>query len=110
MVLDLILKRLEPELMGHGGWEYQYNVWLGEELIVAKSRDPEFAACRKLAKSGRFGKARFWREGKGSHDIEMDIARAAKWRTKETRKIGPHFVQFEEFPAVPLKQNVTADA
>ena len=96
--------------MGHGDWEYQYNVWLGEELIVAKFRDPEFAACRKLAKLGRFGKARFWREGKSSHDIEMDIARATKWRTKETRKIVPYFVPFDEFPAGPLKQKVLADA
>ena len=107
-VLDLILKRREPEQLGHGDWEYQYEVWLGEELIV-KSRDPEFAACRKLAKSGRFGKARFWREGKAQHDIEMDITRAAKWRAKETRRIGPHFVRFEEFPS-GFKQKVLADA
>ena len=110
VVLGLILKRLEPELMGYGGWEYQYEVWLGEELIVTKSRDPEFDACRKLAKSGRFGRARFWREGRAEHDISMDIATAIKWRTKETRKIGPHFVRFEEFPAEPLKRKVLADA
>ena len=64
-----------------------------------KSRDPEFAACRALAKSGRFGLARFWREGKDHHDIQMDIAKAAKWRTAETRKGGPRFARFTEFPA-----------
>ena len=62
-IFDLPLKRRIPDRLGHGGGEYQYAVWLGEELVV-KSRDPEFAACRALAKSGRFGLARFWREGK----------------------------------------------
>lgn len=100
-VFDLILKRLTPDRLGQGGWEYQYEVWLGDELIV-RARDPEFAACRKLAKSGRFGRARFWREGRAEHDISMDIARAAKWRTKETRRIGPHFVPFEEFDPAAL--------
>jgi hypothetical protein len=106
-VLDLTLKRLEPALLGHGGWEYQYEVRLGGELI-AKSRDPEFAACRTLAKSGRFGRARFWREGKAHPDISMDIALAAKWRTKETRKLGPQFARFEEFTASAYAQRKAA--
>jgi hypothetical protein len=105
---DLIFKRIDVDLGEHG---YPYEVWLGEELIV-KSRDPEFAACRKLAKSGRFGRARFWREGKETHDISMDIATAAKWRTKETRRHGPLFVPFEEFPVdrFPAKPGVAIAA
>ena len=103
MCLDLMLKHLDAELSDHG---CAYEVWLGDEFIV-KSRDPEFAACRKLAKSGRFGQARFWREGKLCHDIEMDVARAAKCRTKETMKKPPHFVRFEEFPADRLKGQIT---
>ena len=109
-MVDLSIRRREPERMGHGDWEYQYEVWLGEELIVAKSRDPEFDACRALHAAGHTGKARFWREWRAEHDISMDIATAIKWRTKETRKIGPHFVKFEEFPAGPLERKVLADA
>ena len=51
MHFDLILKRLDAELGERGN---PYEVWLGNELIV-KSHDPEFAACRKLLKSGRLG-------------------------------------------------------
>jgi hypothetical protein len=95
LVFDLLLKRIDTEQLGDLG--HTYEVHLVGELLV-KSRDPEFAACRKLAKTGRFGRARFWRAGKETPDIEMDIATAAKWRTKEARRHGPLFVAFEEFP------------
>ena len=96
MHFDLILKRLDDSLKPDLG--HLYQVWLGDEILVT-SRDPEFAAFRALAKSGRLGRARFWREGRAEHDISMHIATAAKWRVKETARKGLHFVKFEEFPA-----------
>jgi len=95
MSVDLAILRREPDLMGHGGWEYEYEVRMGDEPIVV-DRDPEFSACRALYAAGHAGKARFWREGKTQHDIEMDIARAAKWRTLETEFEGPRFVKVKE--------------
>ena len=99
MRFDLILRRLDAELGERG---YPYEVWLGDELVV-KSHDPEFAACRRLLRSGRLGLARFWREGEPAPYIEMDIAKSAKWRAKETQRKAPHFVAFEEFPAERIR-------
>ena len=60
-MVDLTLKRRDTATRRG----YQYEVWLGSELLTV-SFDPEFAACRRLLEKGITGRARFWREGNPS--------------------------------------------
>ena len=61
-----------------------YAAFYGGNLLT-RSLDPEHATCRELLKLGLTGKARFWREGKPVHDLEMDIERGARLSTGDSR-------------------------
>ena len=93
-ITDLVLRRREkPTRSG-----YVYEVLRDGKVLLA-SLNPEFAACRLLASEGVQGKARFWREGRAVHDIEVDIQRAAKFTVRENERDGPRFVKFKPFIA-----------
>ena len=93
-IIDLILRRRKkPTAVG-----FIYEVWRGGEMMLA-STNPELSACRLLANAGITGKARFWREGRAEHDIEMDITRAARFTVRENEHTGPRFVKFKPFVA-----------
>jgi hypothetical protein len=92
----LAVRRLEPERMGHGKWEYKYEVRLGDELVVI-DRDPECSACRALLAKGITGTARFMYGG--APYMTMNIERAAQYRVRETERHGPRFVKYQPFPS-----------
>jgi hypothetical protein len=94
--VDLAMKRLDPERMSFGRWEYEYEVRLGDELIVI-NRDPECSACRALLAKGITGTARFMR--RGAPYMTMNIERAAQYRVRETERHGPRFVKYQPFPS-----------
>ena len=88
--VDLIIRRRnQPTPRG-----YRYDVLLADELLVT-GYDPEFMACRLLAERGITGKARFWREGKAHHDIEMDITKASQRCVRETQNHGPRLAKWK---------------
>ncbi len=91
--IDLAMRRLRPEQMLLGRWEYEYEVRLGDELIVV-DRDPEHSACRALLAKGITGKARFMRDGKPS--LIMDIEKAAQYRVQDKGRHGPRFVKYKQ--------------
>jgi hypothetical protein len=91
--IDLAMRRLRPEQMLLGRWEYEYEVRLGDELLVV-SRDPEHSACRALLAKGITGKARFMRDGKPS--LIMDIEKAAQYRVQDKGRHGPRFVKYKQ--------------
>jgi len=91
--IDLAMRRLRPERMLLGRWEYEYEVRLGDELIVV-DRDPEHSACRALLAKGIKGKARFMRDGKPS--LIMDIEKAAQYRVQDKGRHGPRFVKYRQ--------------
>jgi hypothetical protein len=87
--IDLVMRRRNQA----GSRGYRYDVLMGGELLCT-ANDPEFTACRILAERGITGKARFWREGKTEHDIEMDITKASKKCIRESEKHGPRIVKW----------------
>jgi hypothetical protein len=74
-----------------------YEVLLGDE-IIASGTSPECAACRVLKSRGHSGKAAFWREGKHTWDIRMDIEWAAGRYVAEEAKQGIRFAKWEPHP------------
>lgn len=77
-----------PGSAGRGG---RYDVHLDTgELLLGKSDEPIFEACRQLAARGVTGRLEVWRSGKRHADVIVrDIVRAAGWTIEETAKIGP---------------------
>lgn len=80
--------RSGPASSGRGG-RYDVHLETGE-LLLGKSVEPIFDACRQLAARGVIGRLEVWRAGKRHADaIVRDIVRAAGWTIEETAKAGP---------------------
>lgn len=73
---------------GHGR---RYDVHLDTgELLLGKSDEPIYDACRQLVGCGVMGRLKVWRHGKHHADfIVRDIDGAAAWTIEETAKVGP---------------------
>jgi len=67
---------------------YFYQAFLNGEPLSRSQTNAETDACRELLRRGMTGKARFWREGKTSPDVEMNIERAAQWQLIEEDRDG----------------------
>jgi hypothetical protein len=76
--IALTLRRMSLSRRG-----YLYEVALDGEVIVPSSRDPEYDACRELAKRGRRGIAAFWRPDATAPALLIDVERGAQLITKE---------------------------
>lgn len=76
---------------GSAGRSDRYDVHLDTgELLLGKSDEPIFDACRQLAARGVTGRLEVWRAGKPHADVIVrDIVRAAGWTIEETAKVGP---------------------
>ena len=79
---------------------YFYEVFFNGECIARSQTNPETDACRELLQRGLKGKARFWRAGKNTHDLEMDVERGAAHVLIESPKTGLHWRRYREFPEV----------
>lgn len=80
--LDVQLRAEWVERVG-----YRYKVLLDSEIIVRRSRDPEFDAARILQARGHRGRFRTIDSGTGRPRMELDIEKAAGLRTIE-RDVG----------------------
>ena len=78
--------RLRPEWVDNVG--YRYDALLGNEVIVRRSRDPEYDAARVLHARGLRGRFRTVDFRTGKPRMILDIEKAAKLRTVE-RDDGP---------------------
>lgn len=87
-----------------GGTGYRYDVILGRETIVQRSRDPEHDAARVLHARGLRGRFRTIDFVTGGHRMTLDAARAAKLRVVERDDDGPPTVM----PYRPLSEDVRA--
>lgn len=67
------------------------------EVLVARSRDADFDACRVLASRGVTGKLITRRPGDTYDSLTIDIERAAKLSARETALSGPRIVKFTPF-------------
>jgi hypothetical protein len=63
-------------------------------LLLAKSKQPMYDACRELQKLGMKGKVGFCRAGH-KVDMVMDVDKGAKCAIKENDKHGPVVVPFQ---------------
>lgn len=78
---------------GSGGRGCRYDVHFDTgELLLGKSDEPIYDACRQLAARGVTGRLEVWRAGKRHADVIVrDIVRAGGWTIEETAKVGPRF-------------------
>lgn len=91
---ELLLRRHEsPTKRG-----YIYDVLYGQE-IIASSIDPEFAACRELAKRGILGYAVTRRKVGGTIGMRLNIAKCAELSTHEPAKGGLYIGKFSPYNA-----------
>ena len=80
--------RSGPAFAGRGG-RYDVHLDIGE-LLLGKSDEPIFDACRQLAARGVTGRLEVWRSGKRHADVIVrDIVCAGGWTIEETAKVGP---------------------
>lgn len=78
----------EPGSAGRSG-RYDVHLETGE-LLLGKSDEPIFDACRQLAARGVTGRLEVWRAGKPHADVIIrDIVCAGGWTIEETAKVGP---------------------
>jgi hypothetical protein len=67
-----------------------YKATLDGEVIVSKSADPEFAACRAMKAMGLSGRVEFYRPGVSYPGLIVhDLSKAAGLRVVETETVGP---------------------
>ena len=78
--------RLRPEWVENVG--YRYDVLLDDEVIVRRSRDPEYDAARVLHARGIRGRFRTIDFRTGKPRMILDIEKAAKLRTVERSDTG----------------------
>jgi len=87
-IIIAVSSRSDPSSAGRG---CRYDVHLEPgELLLGKSDEPIYDACRQLAARGVTGRLEVWRSGKRHADVIVrDIVRAAGWTIEETAKVGP---------------------
>jgi hypothetical protein len=84
--MTVIDVRLRPEWVERVG--YRYDVLLDGEIIVRRSRDPEYDAARVLHGRDLRGRFRTIDFNTGNPRMILDIAKAAKLRTVERNDSG----------------------
>lgn len=67
----------------YGNDAYIYHVSFEGAMIVTRSRDPEFDACRALKALGLTGKLQIIDANTGQHRLTVDIAKGAKLAARE---------------------------
>jgi hypothetical protein len=82
--IDVLLR---PQWVARVG--YRYDVILDGEVIVSRSRDPEYDAARVLRDRGHRGRFRTIDFNTGRPRMILDIEKAAKLRTVERDAAGP---------------------
>lgn len=87
-IIIAVSSRSGPSSAGRG-CRYDVHLETGE-LLLGKSDEPIYDACRQLAARGVTGRLEVWRAGKRHADVIVrDIFRAAGWTIEETAKVGP---------------------
>lgn len=92
---------VQPRSIGQGG--QQYRVLYQECVLVARTTDPLFDACRALASAGVRGRLEMWHHGKTFPAQSIDIAKGARLTVVETPAVGPVIRAWKPFSAVASK-------
>ena len=78
-----------------------YKATLNGDEIVARSADPEFAACRVMKLRGLSGKVEFYRPGASFPGLIVhDLGKAASLRVVETDSRGADLKRWRTFDMV----------
>lgn len=86
--------RIDVREVAHGIRGPLYAVHLGDELLIAKAREPLFAACRILADRGMTGILELWRRGATGPAMRVDIAKGAGLTTSDPDAGRPKFAKW----------------
>lgn len=76
---------------------FKWDVVFDCQVLLKASRNPEFEACRALAKMGLAGKLATYHGDKPG--MVFDIEKAAKVTISEIRAHGPRFALYKPFPS-----------
>lgn len=76
---------------------YRYDVWLGDELLVARSRVPLCDASRAVGGRGVDGKVEVWRRGGSGPSMIGSVARYSKLTVTEGERGSPRFTKWQPF-------------
>ena len=77
------MHRIDIEPLGLGEMGRRYLVRHAGEVLVERSRNPEFDACRALLARGITGRLEAWHQGASYPSMRLDIEKAAKLTVKD---------------------------
>ena len=95
---DASAVRIEIERTGwhhRGAW---YRVWHDGKVLIERSRDPAFDACRALLARGVTGTMCTYFPGGTVARMRLDIVRAAEFCASETKTQGPRIARWRSYP------------
>jgi hypothetical protein len=75
--------RIEVACLRYGAKGAIYEVTFAGEVLIAACRNPEFDACRSIARQGITGRLEMWRSGRSCWDLAADIERGAGLTVRE---------------------------
>jgi len=82
------------------GKRQTWRVWLGDELLLEASPDPEHQACRALQERGLGeGKIQTWIKGAEHPSLSMGVAWGAARRTADPDKGNLHVEKYQKLDA-----------
>jgi len=87
--------RIDIEPIGLGQRGQLYLVSYGGAVLVERSRNPEFDACRALLEQGATGRLEVWRRGTTCPALRLDIETGARLTVEESLAIGPRFARWQ---------------
>jgi hypothetical protein len=86
-----------------------YRVWYQDQILIERSRVPEYDACRALLARGITGRLSTYMGNEYPHLI-LDIEKAAKWTIREDEHWPPTLVRYRARPEAANDNGVSHDA
>ena len=91
---DACHHRIDIEPVGIGDRGRRYRVHHAGAVLIERSRNPEFDACRALLAKGFTGRLEMWHRGASFAALRLDIEKGAKFTVEERDAKGLQIVRW----------------
>jgi hypothetical protein len=92
--------RIEIAFVKYGHSGTTYRVMYRDKILIEKTKEPLFSACRALVAIGLRGRLEEWAGESYPRVIVRDIEQAAKLAVVENVNDGPRFARYRPHPGI----------